>query len=174
VRTPGLGFFVPATLVAAVLIIVGLGWMRARDTDFEATAIVGPMELDVNPVRVARIVSALDRGPHPTRNDDIEFTVRPAAGSRLTLVTAIGEDAEQVTLAANERAAELVDRLNTSGQGLGVFAVSTAAVVPDAPTAPPGAVSFGVMSLVALVSLAVATSGLHLSRPARPHAQERR
>jgi hypothetical protein len=174
VRTPGLGFFVPVTLVAAVLVIVGVGWMRARDTDFEATAIVGPVELDVNPVRVARIVSALDRGPHPTRNDGVELTIRPATGSRLTFVTARGEDPEQVTLAANERASELVDRLNASGQGLGVFAVSTAAAAPDTPTAPPRAVSFGVMSLVALISLAVATSGLHLSRPARPHAQERR
>ena len=157
---------IAAATAIAVLTITGLGWLHAQDSDFEATAIVGPVDLDVNPVRVARIVSALNRGPHPRRDDGIEFSIRPFTDSRLTLVTASGDDPNDVALAANERAVALVETLNDAGEGVGVFTVSSRAVPPRARVRPPGAASSGVMGVVALVCLTVAVRGFNMARSA--------
>ena len=156
--------YVAVTIAIAVLTITGLGWFHARDSDFEATAIVGPVDLDVNPVRVARIVSALNRGPYPPRGDGIEFAIRPVIDSRLTLVTARGDDPEDVARAANERAVALVERLNEAGMGVGVFSVASRATPPLARVRPPRATSFGVMAVVALACLTVAAGGLNMAR----------
>ena len=170
-RRPGSQAYITVAVAIGVLTIGGLGWSHAQASYFEATSIVVPVELRVNPVRVPRIVSALNRGPHPPRDDGIKLLIPPAPDSRLTLVIASGDDSSGVAAAANERALALVDRLNGIGRDLGVFPVSSPATSPLDPEDPP-AVLFGVMSLVALVCLTAATGGLNVPARTPPQSED--